>query len=189
MLCQSRRRCPAPDQWSSTRDRSRPGSAGSQGRPAGLPQPRGPARLSKRPREAETAGGTQSRNASPCFTLTAAARATRPRGRAPWLPAARPSIPRRPGPVPCAATAAAPPRAEVSLTPAAAPEMTCRCAWGAGGAGGQNREQARRASGGGVNFHGGRGDWVGRSRASGSNQGFCEWRLMTVHLILLLFQV
>lgn len=77
----------------------------------------------------------------------------------------------------------------MSLTPAAAPEMTYRCAWGAGGAGGQDREQARRASGGGVNFHGGRGDWVGRSRASGSNQGFWEWRLMTVHLILLLFQV
>ena len=35
-------------------DRGRSGSAGSRGRPAGLPRPRGPARLSKRPREALT---------------------------------------------------------------------------------------------------------------------------------------
>lgn len=33
-------------------DLGRPGSAGSRGRPAGLPRPRGPARLSKRPRKA-----------------------------------------------------------------------------------------------------------------------------------------
>lgn len=110
----------------STRVRGPPaGSEGSRRRPTRLPWPRGPARLPKRPwrhrgRPAPPRSplpGTHRRGSRPS--------APGPRSMAPGRPPVRPSVPRRPGPASCAAAAAAASlRAEVSLAPATAPEVT-----------------------------------------------------------------
>lgn len=108
-----------------------PGSAGFRGSPTRLPQPRGRARLPKRP------GRHGGRPTPPCPPLFGTHRrgprtpVPGPHSMAPGRPPVRPSVPRRRGSASysctsAAAAAAAPPRAEVSLAPAAFPEVTCR---------------------------------------------------------------
>nr|XP_036874207.1 cleavage and polyadenylation specificity factor subunit 6-like isoform X2 [Manis javanica] len=89
-----------------------PQECGIRGRPPGLPRPRSPARPSKPPPLPDT---HRSGPRPP---------APGPRSMAPGRPPARPWIPQRPGPAACAAAIYL--RAEVSLAPATAPDVTYR---------------------------------------------------------------